>query len=250
VNEVTHLNEPKRLAMWSGPRNLSTAMMYAFAQRDDCEVWDEPFYAAYLSTTGIEHPLGDAIVAAGDIDPKTVTQKCCLSGPENKPLFYQKHMTQHMIPEFDRAWVLEQHNVFLIRHPARVLASYAAKRDNPTLNDIGFIQQMELIDLLITETGQAPLIVDSADIRNNPEAMLTAICAQVGIPFYAEMLTWAKGGNSQDGAWAPHWYSAVWNSSGFAGPEKSMPNVADSMQDVYQPAKRIYDRMSEMKLRL
>ena len=225
-------------------------MMYAFAQRGDCEVWDEPFYAAYLSTTGIEHPLGDAIIAAGDTDPKTVIQKCTLPGPESKPLFYQKHMTQHMIPEFDRTWVLEQHNIFLIRHPARVLASYSAKRDNPTLDDIGFTQQMELIDLVINETGQTPLIVDSADIRDNPKTMLNSICAQVGIPFDAKMLSWPKGGNSQDGVWAPHWYSAVWNSTGFAGPENPLPSVAIKMQDVYQPAKHIYDRMSEMKLTL
>lgn len=236
--------------MWSGPRNLSTAMMYAFAQRSDCEIWDEPFYAAYLSATGIEHPLGDAIIAAGDIDPKTVIRKCTKPGPKNKPLFYQKHMTQHMIPEFDRAWVLEQSNVFLIRHPARVLASYSAKRDNPTLDDIGFTQQMELVDLLVNETGQTPLIVDSADIRDAPNAMLSAICEQVGIAFYAEMLTWPKGGNSKDGVWAPHWYSSVWNSTGFAGPENTLPSVTPDMQDVYQSAKHIYDRMSEMKLKL
>lgn len=241
------MTEIKRLAMWSGPRNLSTAMMYAFAQRDDCAVWDEPFYAAYLAATGLEHPMGDAIVAAGETDPDAVITRCLEAS--DKPLFYQKHMTQHMIPPFRRDWVLGLTNVFLIRHPARVLASYAAKRDNPTLDDIGFRQQVELIEQVMTETGTPPLIVDSADIRNDPEGMLRGICKAVGIAFDPAMLRWPKGGNAQDGVWAPHWYGSVWNSTGFAGAEGDLPPVAPDMQDVYDAAKRLYDQMAEMKLR-
>lgn len=242
------MTQTKRLGMWSGPRNLSTAMMYSFAQRDDCEVWDEPFYAAYLTATGLDHPMRDAIIAAGDCAAETVIAKCMDAGPNGKPLFYQKHMTQHMIPSFRRDWVLDQTNVFLIRHPARVLASYAAKRDNPTLDDIGFSQQAALIELLIAETGSAPLVVDSADIRNNPEVMLRKICVAVGLSFDPKMLSWPKGGHTQDGVWAPHWYNTVWNSTGFAGPESPLPEIAPDVHEVYAQAKHLYDRMSEMKV--
>lgn len=242
------MTQTKRLLMWSGPRNLSTAMMYAFAQRSDCAVWDEPFYAAYLAATGLTHPMGDAIVAAGDSAPKDVIAKCLDAAPMGKPLFYQKHMTQHMIPSVPRDWILDQTNVFLIRHPARVLASYAAKRDNPTLDDIGFTQQAALIDLVTAETGQPPLIVDSADIRDDPHGMLSKICAAVGIAFDPKMLSWPKGGNAQDGVWAPHWYGAVWNSTGFAGPEGPLPKITPELAGVYADAKRLYDKMSEMKM--
>ena len=153
-----------------------------------------------------------------------------------------------MIPSFRRDWILEQTNVFLIRHPARVLASYAVKRDNPTLDDIGFNQQAVLIDFFLAETGQVPLIVDSADIRDNPEAMLRKICSAIGITFEPAMLSWPKGGNAQDGVWAPHWYGAVWDSTGFAGPEGPLPDVAPALADVFEDASRLYDRMSEMKL--
>ena len=242
------MTQTKRLLMWSGPRNLSTAMMYAFAQRDDCEVWDEPFYAAYLTATKLDHPMGDAIVAAGDALPDDVIAKCVRAGAKGKPLFYQKHMTQHMIPSFPRDWIAQQTNVFLIRHPARVLASYAAKRDNPTLDDIGFSQQAALIDLVTTASGNPPLIVDSADIRDDPKGMLEAICTAVGIAFDPKMLSWPKGGHAQDGVWAPHWYGAVWNSTGFAGPEGPLPNVAPELEGIYADAKRLYDKMSAMKL--
>ena len=182
------MTQTKRLAMWSGPRNLSTAMMYAFAQRSDTAVWDEPFYAAYLTATGLNHPMKDEIITAGDANPETVISKCLYSVPNNKPLFYQKHMTQHMISSFRRDWILDQTNVFLIRHPARVLASYAKKRNNPTLDDIGFSQQAELIDLVLRESGIAPLVVDSADIHDNPKVMLTKICSTIGISFEEQML--------------------------------------------------------------
>ncbi len=241
------MTQTKRLAMWSGPRNLSTAMMYAFAQRSDCEVWDEPFYAAFLKATELTHPMGGAIIAAGETDADKVIEKCLTAGPRNAPVFYQKHMTQHMISAFRRDWIFEQTNIFLIRHPARVLASYAAKRDNPTLEDIGFSQQADLIDMIAQETGQPPLIVDSADIRDHPQKMLTQICHSAGLEFDPKMLSWPKGGNPQDGVWAPHWYGAIWNSTGFAGPEKPLPDVAAELKDVFFQAKRLYDRMAEMK---
>jgi len=185
--------DPKRIAMWSGPRNLSTAMMYAFAARGDCAVWDEPFYAAYLKATGLGHPMAAEVIAAGEIDPEKVAAACLGPIPQEQSLFYQKHMTLHMIPRFDRGFMRGLTDVFLIRHPARVVASYAQKRESPTLADLGFTQQEELFDEVAQFLGHAPPVIDSADIRDNPRQALQRLCAALGIGFTENMLHWSVG---------------------------------------------------------
>ena len=236
-----------KIAMWSGPRNLSTAMMYSFGNRPDCAVIDEPFYAAYLKLTGIDHPLRAEILASQSHDPREVARQISGSNPAQKPIFYQKHMTQHMIPGVPRDWMRDVVNVFLIRHPARVIASYAAKRENPTLDDIGFRQQAELFDL-VTSWGQTPIVIDSFDIRANPKHMLRKLCAAINLDFRPEMLSWPKGGHPQDGAWAPHWYSAVWNSTGFAGAEGPIPEIPTGLQSVLEAAIPHYKKMTSSRL--
>lgn len=228
-----------RIAMWSGPRNLSTAMMYSFAARGDCAVWDEPFYAAYLAETGLDHPLRAEILAAGEQDPIQVAAQCRRDAPD-QPHFYQKHMCQHMLPGVPRDWMADVTNVFLIRHPARVMASFAAKYDDATLTDIGFVQQAELFDEVAQRTGTAPLVLDSADIRANPKHMLMTLCSALNLPFRDEMLEWQQGPRPYDGPWAPHWYEAVHRSTGFATAEGPLPRlsghaaqVADAAQDYY-----------------
>ncbi len=237
-----------RIAMWSGPRNLSTAMMYSFAARKDCAVWDEPFYAAYLKATGLNHPMREDIVAEGEVDPELVAAKCLGPAPYQSPVFFQKHMVQHMIAGFDRSWISRMANVFLIRHPARVIASYHAKRDNPTLADIGFQQQAELFDQLCQSTGRAPLVVDSIDVRANPQKTLEALCLALGLVFEQDMLRWPLGGNKSDGAWAPHWYGAVWNSTKFAKPEGESPVVTDALKPVLDQALPFYEQMLPYKI--
>lgn len=236
------------LAMWSGPRNLSTAMMYSFAARPDTQVWDEPFYAAYLTATGLDHPMRDEIIAAGEADPAEVIAKCLASPGKGKSLFYQKHMSQHMIPDFPRDWIHRCTNVFLIRHPARVIASYVAKRENPTQEDIGFRQQAELFQQLRAETGQTPVVIDSFDIRTNPELKLHQLCTALGIAFYPAMLSWPKGGNPADGVWAKHWYGAVWNSNGFAGAEGALPEIPDGQQSLLSEALEYYHVLKDFAL--
>ncbi len=236
-----------KISMWSGPRNLSTAMMYAFGNRADCAVVDEPFYAAYLAMTGLDHPMRAEILASQDQDPNKVASGLVSANPEGKPHFYQKHMTQHMIDGVPRDWMREVTNVFLLRHPARVIASYAAKRENPSLTDIGFPQQLELMQL-VSSWGQTPVLIDSHDIRDNPRDMLEKLCDAIGLAFDAQMLSWPKGGHKDDGAWAPHWYGAVWNSSGFAGAEGPLPDVPDSLQPVLQAALPLYEEMKAHKL--
>ncbi len=235
---------PLRIAMWSGPRNLSTAMMYAFAARGDCAVWDEPFYAAYLKATGIDHPMRDAIIAAHDTDAARVSAACAGPAPGGKPLFYQKHMTLHMIDGFDRSFMRDCVNVFLIRHPARVVASYAQKREGPALADIGFVQQAELFDEVADRLGQAPIVIDSHDIRADPKTSLGALCAVLGVPFTDRMLSWPAGPKSFDGAWAPHWYNAVHASTGFGAPEGPLPDLPSEYRRLVDAALPFYERLA------
>ena len=211
--------DPARIAMWSGPRNLSTALMYAFAARGDCAVVDEPFYGAYLKATGLDHPMKEAVIAAQDTDSLAVGRALLGPIPQAQRLFYQKHMTLHMIPDFDRAFMRGLTNVFLIRHPARVIASYAQKREAPTLADIGFVQQAALFDQVADWLGHAPLVVDSADIRADPATVLQRLCRALAIPFTDRMLSWPAGPKPYDGVWAPHWYNAVHASTGFGEAE-------------------------------
>lgn len=237
-----------RIAMWSGPRNLSTAMMYSFAARGDCAVWDEPFYAAYLKATGIAHPMADQVIAAGIADPACVAAACTGAIPDGKPLFYQKHMTLHMVAGFDRNFMAGLTNVFLIRHPARVVASYSKKREAPTLADIGFSQQAELFDQVADRLGEVPLVVDSADIRATPRETLGRLCAALGIPFAEGMLRWPAGPKPYDGVWAPHWYNAVHASTGFDEPEGPLPILTGEYQRLADLAQPYYERLAVLKL--
>lgn len=229
-----------RIAMWSGPRNLSTAMMYSFGARADCAVVDEPFYAAYLAQTGLDHPMRAEVLAAQPQNPADVVAG--LLADPGRPVFYQKHMTQHMLPAFPRDWMRDCVNVFLIRHPARVVASYAKKREGPVLDDLGFRQQAEMFDL-VRDWGQTPVVIDSAEIRATPEPALTALCAAIGIPFDPAMLNWPAGGHRDDGVWAPHWYGAVHRSTGFDGPEGPLPELAGAYAALAEEALPFYERL-------
>ncbi len=238
-----------RLAMWSGPRNLSTALMYSFAARGDCAAWDEPFYAAYLKATGIQHPMRDEIIAANEADPDTVADRCRGKIPQGKTLFYQKHMTVHMVPGFDRSFMRACENVFLIRHPARVVASYARKREGPTLADIGFVQQAELFDEVAGWKGVAPVVIDSHDIRANARKTLENLCSALGLPFTERMLNWPQGPKPYDGTWAPHWYGAAHRSTGFDGAEGALPELPGEYQRLADAALPYYERLGSHALR-
>lgn len=237
-----------KIAMWSGPRNLSTAMMYAFAARGDCAVVDEPFYAAYLAATGLAHPMQQEVIASQSTDPLQVAADCIGPIPQGQSLFYQKHMTLHMIPGFPRDFMRDLTNVFLIRHPARVVASYAKKREGPTLADIGFQQQAQLFDQIADQLGHAPLVIDSADIRANPARALSGLCAALGISFTEKMLHWPAGPKPYDGIWAPHWYNAVHRSTGFEDPEAALPDLAKHYADLVDQALPYYEKLTAYKL--
>ncbi|MEM9032110.1 MAG: HAD family hydrolase [Pseudomonadota bacterium] len=236
-----------RIAMWSGPRNLSTAMMYAFGQRADCAVSDEPFYAAYLSATGIDHPMREAVLSAGETDPRRVAQACLGNVPDGRALWYQKHMAHHMVPDFPLDWMSHVKNVFLIRHPARVVASYARKREDVELSDLGFAEQVALYERL-SSSGMAPTVIDSAAVRAAPEAALRALCERLGIRFDPAMLSWRAGGHAADGIWAAHWYGAVHRSTGFEGPEGPLPVLEGAYEALALAAQPHYDRLAKVAL--
>lgn len=234
----------KIIAMWSGPRNLSTAMMRSFSQRKDTIVWDEPFYAAYLRKTGIEHPMREEIIDDG-IDGYPAVVKACLKKPVNHRFFYQKHMTQHMIEGVDLTWIDNLNNAFLIRSPERVLASYAKKRAEVVAADLGYGVQREMFERIADKTGKAPIVIDSNDILKSPEGALKRLCDALEIPFDANMLSWEAGPSQHDGIWAAHWYDAIWKSTGFAPPESASPElpehlkpIADQVADDYAVLKR------------
>ncbi len=231
-----------RIAMWSGPRNLSTAMMYAFAARGDCAVWDEPFYAAYLKLTGLAHPMADQIIAAHEHDPARVGAACSGPTPDGKSHFYMKLMAHHMIDAMPMGWAEGAVHVHLIRHPARVIASYAAKREAPNLKDIGFLQQQTLFRQL------GGIVVDSTDIRKNPSVMLRLLCAEIGLDWTPKMLRWPAGGHANDGIWAAHWYGSVQKSTGFSGAEGELPVLSEADLALCKKAMPAYEEMYASRL--
>lgn len=231
-----------KIAMWSGPRNLSTAMMYAFGNRPDFAVWDEPFYAPYLARTGYDHPMAHQITSAHETDPLAVAGRCAGPIPDGKRHFYMKHMPHHMLPDFPLDWAVECINIHLIRHPARVIASYGAKRDAVTLDDIGFVQQSVLFQRF------GGLVVDSADIRADPDGMLRKLCDRIDLPFSPAMLSWPAGPKAEDGVWAGHWYEAVHRSTGFAGVEGPLPELVGTAADLLSEALPHYRALERDKL--
>lgn len=203
-----------RLAMWSGPRNISTAMMRAWENRPDCMVVDEPFYACYLHETGIDHPMKDEVIASQSTDWQTVARELS-EMPCEAQIFYQKHMTHHMLGHVDLGWTRHLRHCFLVRNPREVVSSYAQKRATVTVEDIGIVRQFELFEAISAITGQEIPVLDAKQVLTDPRATLSALCDYLGIAFYEEMLHWPKGRRASDGVWAPHWYQAVENSTGF-----------------------------------
>jgi hypothetical protein len=239
-----------RIAMWSGPRNISTAMMRSFGARPDTAVIDEPFYAAYLAETGLEHPMRAEVLASQPQDWRKVVAQLLAPVPGGKTIWYQKHMTHHMLESFGREWLAHTRNAFLIRDPAAVLASYVQKREAVTLADIGIVQQRELFEQEAARLGRAPPVVEGQDILANPARMLGRLCEALGIPYTGAMLSWPAGRRDTDGVWAPAWYAAVEQSTGFTPPpasraETTLPDHLRAIADVARPH---YEALKAYKL--
>jgi len=213
--------EIARIAMWSGPRTLSTALMRAFENRPDTVVIDEPLYGYYLARTGISHPGRDEILRSMPTSwPEVIQHLTSGQLPAGKTVFYQKHMTHHLLPAIDRATLAGLRHAFLIRDPRRLLASYAKVRDTPTLADLGLAQQVEIFRLF------GGPVIDAADLAARPRATLEALCDALQIPFDSAMLNWPPGPRPTDGVWAKHWYAGVWGSTGFAASQGAGPDAS------------------------
>lgn len=237
------------ICMWSGPRNLSTAMMRSFENRPDCEVWDEPFFAPFLDITGLDHPGREESLIAHETDPIKVAKDCVKPAPNGAPLYFQKHMPHHMVDGVPRDWMNAPHikHFLLIRDPAAVITSYAKGRAEFTTEDIGLVQQWEFYQRFAANGPVA--VLDSTYILTDPEGHLRALCSALDISFYDEMLSWPAGPRDTDGAWAPYWYKNVIASTGFGPPRKSAPEVPDKYKAVYMPSKVAYDALYEKRLK-
>lgn len=234
------------LCMWSGPRNISTAMMRAFENRADCSVVDEPFYACYLEHSGVVHPMQEEILASQSTAWQQVIDE--LNTPQSSELFYQKHMTHHMLPEVPLNWVSDMRHCFLIRDPRLVVHSYQKKRDSITETDIGVRRQSELFEELSRRVDGPIAVIDSTRFLQNPEAQLRALCDHWQIEFSASMLAWPEGIRESDGVWAPHWYEAVAASRGFAPYVEAQVSLTPELQAVADEAKPYYEALKQRAL--
>jgi hypothetical protein len=241
--------EPVRIAMWSGPRNISTAMMRAFENRPDCTVVDEPLYGAWLKMSGEPHPMREDVIAAMDTDWRSVVADLTGPVPGGKRVWYQKHMTHHILPEMmETGWLAKLTHVFLIRDPRHVVASYLDKRDTVSPEDIGVPQQQALHDFIVGRIGQEPPVIDSGEFLADPEGHLRALCDRLDIPFDERMLSWPPGPRESDGVWAPHWYQKVHESTGFGPPPGYPPDLQGRARAVADACRPLYERLYRLRI--
>ena len=236
--------------MWSGPRNLSTAMMRSFENRKDTVVFDEPFYAHYLSVTELNHPGRDQILDFQSTNWDEVVEKCRNTSFQKESLCYQKHMAQHNLQGFDISWIKDVQNCILIRDPKYVIASYGKKLPIQDERHLGYIQQADIIEFLEKENGITPPIIDADDILKNPESMMKKLCKALDIIFYPSMLQWPSGTRSSDGVWGVYWYEEVYDSTGFKPYTKKEVYIDQKLANVYQKCKKHYDTFYNKRIKL
>ena len=246
---MTKPGAPNRIAMWSGPRNISTAMMRAWDNRPDTAVIDEPFYAYYLERTGKDHPIAAEVIAAGETDWRTVAKRLTKEPiPGGKPIFFQKQMTHHLLPEIDRDWIVELTNCFLIRDPREMILSYIKKNPGPALEDLGFVQQCEIFNFVRNQTKSIPPVVDARDVLQNPEPTLRLLCNAIGVSFDKAMLSWPPGLRETDGIWAKHWYDAVARSTSFEPYQPKQGDVPTELHEIYDCCRECYKKLYQHRL--
>ena len=242
-------DRPLRLAVWSGPRNISTALMRSWGNRDDTFVCDEPLYAHYLKQTGRPHPMAAEVIASQESDWAKVVAWLTGPVPQGRAVFYQKHMSHHLIPGVGRDWLRQVNHAFLIRHPREVLPSLDEKFEEPLLPDTGFPQQVEIFEFIRQSTGSICPVVDAADLLANPRLILGRLCAALGVEFQESMLSWPPGSRETDGIWARHWYNAVEKTTGFqpyVPKNKPMPENLGALYDQCLP---FYEQLAAYRVK-
>lgn len=237
-----------RIAMWSGPRNISTALMRSWDSRPDTYVCDEPLYAHYLASTNAIHPGREHIIKDGETDWRKVVRWLTGPVPPSKQIFYQKHMAHHLLPGISGAWLAELTNALLIRDPEEMLISFAGVIPNPTIDDTGLPQQIELIRQIEELTGTVPVVIDARDVLESPRVMLERLCRALGVPFREEMLKWAPGKRSTDGPWAPYWYANVETSTGFLPYHPPTKTLPDHLKELERRCRVLYEELYRRRL--
>jgi hypothetical protein len=237
-----------RIAMWSGPRNLSTAMMRSFGSRADTFVSDEPFYGCFLEITGADHPMREETIAAMDCDWASVMAALRGPTPDRSSIWYQKHMWHHMAGPIGYDDFAGFTHAFLIREPQRMIASYLRKREAAAFENFGMDRQSEFFEREADRLGHAPPVVDANDVLANPRGVLSRLCGALGIPWDEAMLSWAPGRRETDGPWAPHWYGAVERSTGFGPPEVDAVHLPREAQHVADRCRPYYERLAAHKI--
>ena len=243
------MNPGLRVAMWSGPRNISTAMMRAWENREDTAVVDEPLYAHYLKVTGVDHPGREAVLASQSTDWRVVVAALTGPIPQGKAIWYQKHMTQHVLPDMDLDWLDGLTNCFLIRRPEEVVASFTIQRPDAAPWELGFEQQWRIFDQVSGRLGTAPPVIDAVDVLKDPALTLRALCARLGIPFSERMLHWPPGPRASDGVWAPHWYHAVERSTGFEPYRQRSTRLSPFQARLVEQCRPHYERIAAHRLK-
>ena len=234
--------------MWSGPRNISTALMRSWESRSDTFVIDEPFYAHYLSVTNVDHPGRDEIVQSGETDQSVVSKGLISDIDDSCSIYFQKHMTHHMIPSVGREWMKDVVNCFLIRDPKDMILSYTKVNSNLSMHLLGLEEQYELFEYVTKINGRAPPVVDSKDILLDPRETLRLLCEKLGVVFSEEMLSWSKGVRDTDGLWAKYWYDNVINSTGFNTYTEKNEVIRDEYLQLYEDCLKIYEKLSKHKI--
>jgi hypothetical protein len=234
--------------MWSGPRNLSTAMMRSFGSRADTFVSDEPFYGCFLETTGAPHPMREETIAAMDCDWQSVMAALRGDPSDGKSIWYQKHMWHHMAGPIGYDDFAGFTHAFLIREPERMIASYLRKREAAAFEDFGLERQAEFFEREADRLGHAPAVVEANDVLADPEGVLSRLCAALGITWDPAMLSWAPGRRETDGPWAPHWYGAVERSTGFGPPETDPVDLPDDARRLADRCRPYYERLAAHRI--
>ncbi|MEO3433436.1 hypothetical protein [Inquilinus sp. CAU 1745] len=242
------MNGVRRIAMWSGPRNISTAMMRSWGNRPDTHVVDEPFYAHYLNETGLDHPGWEEVIAHQEPDWRKVADTLLGPLPAGRTIFYQKHMAHHLLSGMGGDWIDGLTHAFLIRDPRAMLASYTRTRETVTLEDTGLPQQRTLFEKLADAEGSPPPVVDSRDILMDPPRMLRRLCEALEVPFDEAMLSWPPGPRPTDGVWAPYWYHAVERSTGFQRYQEKTVGLPDHLERLAEDCLPYYQALHAHRL--
>ena len=238
-----------RIAMWSGPRNISTAMLRSWESRADTFVVDEPYYAYYLSQNDLQHPGREDVLREGELDAAKVSHGLVNKTKGNCSIYYQKHMTHHLLDTIDRDWMGSVTNCFLIRDPKDMIISYS--KVHPEINSVllGVEQQREIFEYVKNITGGTPPIIDSKDILMNPKEILSKFCDRIDVEFSDEMLSWPKGPRDTDGNWGKYWYKNVMNSTGFNQYVPKTEEVPEKYLSLYEESYKLYQDLHKLRIR-